>query len=210
LKQDYEDVIHSAIQYVLATDRGTFAGAFSAMFFPGSRAQAGLVDGSRRNELANLVIRTAEPRDFEIICSLHHHAFGDEKIPRLVDALLNTPAAIAPSSLVAASTDGELVGHVLLSAARRDASKRPVDVMTLSPLAVSEAFRKRGIGAKLIESALAGADALGIPLVFLEGDPAIIQGAGSKKRVPSAFALLPCASPTGRFRLRGFRRTSPG
>jgi putative acetyltransferase len=131
--------------------------------------------------IAKLVIRTAEPQDVEIIYSLHHHAFGDEKVPRLVDALLNAPAAIAPISLIAASTDSEVVGHVLLSAARLDASKRLVDVMTLSPLAVSEKFRKRGIGAKLIESALARADALGVPLVFLEGDPGYYSTRGFEK-----------------------------
>jgi putative acetyltransferase len=151
------------------------------MFFPARGRKLVLSTEAGGMSIANFVIRTAQPQDFEIICSLHHRAFGDEKIPRLVDALLKAPAAIAPISLVAASVDSEVIGHILLSAGRLDASKRLVDVMTLSPLAVSQSFRKRGIGAKLIESALAGADALGIPLVFLEGDPAYYSRRGFEK-----------------------------
>lgn len=160
--------------------------------------------------LGELIIRTAEPQDFESICSLHHDAFGGDKIPRLVSALLNALAEIAPISLVAASANSELVGHVLLSAARLDAPKRLVDVMTLSPLAVSEAFRKRGIGTKLIESALARADALGIPLIFLEGDPGYYSTRGFEQASVLGFRSPSLRIPDRAFQVARLPRTSPG
>jgi len=64
-----------------------------------------------------------------------------------------------------------VVGHVMLSACRLDALPRLVDVMSLSPLGVLPEFQGRGIGTRLVARALAEADSLGIPLVFLEGSP---------------------------------------
>lgn len=129
-------------------------------------------------DVAALTIRSAGATDFGAICELHQCAFGGDKVPRLVEALLDAPAAIAPISLVAVGEDGTIVGHVLLSAARLDAPPRLVDVVTLSPLAVTEDVRRHGIGARLIESALAEADRLRIPLVFLEGSPRYYSARG--------------------------------
>lgn len=128
--------------------------------------------------VAGTAIRTADVADLAGIGSLHRRAFGDDKVPRLVEALLGAPAAIAPVSLVVTGKDGEIVGHVLLSAGRLDAPPRLVDVVTLSPLAVAEEVRRRGIGTRLIESALAEAERLGIPLVFLEGSPRYYSARG--------------------------------
>lgn len=129
-------------------------------------------------DVAGLAIRTARATDFGAICELHERAFGGNKVPRLVEALLDAPAAIAPISLVAVGENGKVVGHVLLSAARLDAPPRLVDVVTLSPLAVAEEARQQGIGTRLIEGALAAADRLRIPLVFLEGSPRYYSARG--------------------------------
>lgn len=59
----------------------------------------------------------------------------------------------------------------MLSACRLDALPRLVDVLSLSPLGVLPEFQRQGIGTRLVEHALAGADSRGIPLVFLEGSP---------------------------------------
>lgn len=70
-----------------------------------------------------------------------------------------------------AVVDDRVVGHVLLSAARLDAPRRIVNVLSLSPLGVVPEFQHQGIGTQLIAHALAAADSQGVPLVFLEGSP---------------------------------------
>ncbi|WP_127355234.1 GNAT family N-acetyltransferase [Actinacidiphila soli] len=58
-----------------------------------------------------------------------------------------------------------------LSASRLDAPRRTVEILVLSPLGVLSQFQNRGIGTRLVEHALAAADAHRAPLVFLEGSP---------------------------------------
>jgi putative acetyltransferase len=120
---------------------------------------------------STVVVRPERAEDHEAVRDVHRQAFGDgERVPALVDALRAAPAALAPLSLVAAYGE-RVVGHVMLSACRLDALPRLVDVVSLSPLGVLPRFQGRGIGTRLVTDALAGADARGIPLVFLEGSP---------------------------------------
>lgn len=53
---------------------------------------------------------------------------------------------------------------------RHDAGARRVAM--LSPLAVSPQHQRRGVGRVLVERVVSAAEALGEPLVVLEGDPA--------------------------------------
>ncbi|WSA81779.1 hypothetical protein OG930_43620 [Streptomyces sp. NBC_01799] len=57
------------------------------------------------------------------------------------------------------------------SASRLDAPRRTVEILVLSPLGVLSQFQNRGISTRLVEHALAAADAHRAPLVFLEGSP---------------------------------------
>jgi len=117
------------------------------------------------------VIRPETAEDHRDVREVHTRAFGDgERVPGLVEALRVAEAASAPLSFVA-TVDDRVVGHVLLSAARLDAPRRIVDVLTLSPLGVLPEFQRRGIGTRLVAHALAAADGQGVPLVFLEGSP---------------------------------------
>jgi putative acetyltransferase len=75
------------------------------------------------------------------------------------------------ASLVALD-DGLLVGHTHLSICWVDAPTRLVEVLTLSPLAVTPSHQSRGIGKRLLNEAICTAVALGSPLLFVEGDPA--------------------------------------
>ncbi len=117
------------------------------------------------------MVRHERAEEHEAVREVHRQAFGDgERVPALVDALRAAKASLAPLSLVG-TVDQRVVGHVMLSACRLDALPRLVDVFSLSPLGVLPEFQGQGIGTRLVAQALAEADSLGIPLVFLEGSP---------------------------------------
>jgi predicted N-acetyltransferase YhbS len=87
---------------------------------------------------------------------------------RLVDELRASPAWLPELSLVAATADGEILGHVLCT--RGHVGRAPV--LALGPLSVRPASQRRGVGSALMHAVLGAADALGEPLVALLGNPA--------------------------------------
>ncbi|OAR27685.1 acetyltransferase [Streptomyces sp. ERV7] len=133
-----------------------------------------------------MVIRQEADADHPAVREVHTRAFGPEPVPDLVDALRTARAPLTPMSFVA-TLGGRVVGHVLLSATRLDAPRRIVDVMCLSPLGVHPDAQRRGIGARLIEHALAAADEQGVPLVFLEGSPVYYRTRGFEAASPLGF-----------------------
>ena len=72
------------------------------------------------------------------------------------------------ASLVAVQ-DEELVGHVQLNRSWVDARESLADVLVLSPLSVSPAHQRAGIGTQLVRAALEEAQRLEAPAVFVEG-----------------------------------------
>ncbi|MFC0844403.1 GNAT family N-acetyltransferase [Streptomyces noboritoensis] len=133
-----------------------------------------------------LVIRDETDADHRAVREVHTCAFGEERVPALVEALRTARAPLAPMSFVA-TLGGRVVGHVLLSASRLDAPRRIVDVMSLSPLGVHPDAQGRGIGTRLIAHALAAADEQGVPLVFLEGSPLYYRTRGFEAASPLGF-----------------------
>lgn len=144
--------------------------------------------GARTGPLATEpVIRRETADDHRAVREVHTRAFGDgERVPGLVEALRTARAATAPMSFVA-TVDDRVVGHVLLSAARLDAPRRIVDVLTLSPLGVVPGLQGQGIGTRLVAHALAAADGQGVPLVFLEGSPHYYGTRGFEGAVAAGF-----------------------
>jgi putative acetyltransferase len=148
-----------------------------------------------------VVTRAEEPGDHRAVGELHRLAFeGDERIPALVDALRVAPAPLAPISLVA-EVGGRVVGHVLLSAARLDAPRRIVDVLTLSPLGVLPDRQRRGIGSGLLREALAAAEGRGVPLVFLEGSPRWYGARGFERASAAGFRSPSLRIPDAAFQV---------
>jgi putative acetyltransferase len=136
-------------------------------------------------------IRAETTADHGAVRAVQALAFGDgDRVPGLVGALRAAPAALPVVSLVAMDED-RIVGHVMLSACRLDAPARLVDVYTLSPLGVHPDHQRRGLGGRLVAAARAAADAAGVPLVFLEGDPryyarhGFVRASGLDFRSPS-------------------------
>ncbi|WP_329403460.1 N-acetyltransferase [Streptomyces melanogenes] len=133
-----------------------------------------------------MAIRHETGADHRAVREVHTRAFGEERVPALVEALRTASAPLTPMSFVA-TLGGRVVGHVLLSASRLDAPRRIVDVMSLSPLGVHPDVQGRGIGTRLIEHALAAADEQGVPLVFLEGSPVYYRTRGFEAASPLGF-----------------------
>ena len=132
-------------------------------------------------------IRQEQNADRQPIRDLHELAFGDTIVPNLTDALRSVARPpLEPISFMA-ETRGEVVGHVMLSAARLDAPLRLVDVYVLSPLGVLPSHQRRGIGTALIQHALEAANSKDVPLVFLEGDPKFYGPRGFKRATEIGF-----------------------
>ena len=97
-------------------------------------------------------------------------AFGDTVTADLVDALQADEAGRKGASIVAVAGD-RVVGQVQLSRSWLDAPSRIVEILVLSPLAVAPDVQGQGIGGALVRAAIAAAEDLGSPLLFLEGSP---------------------------------------
>ena len=105
----------------------------------------------------------------------------EAEISRVIDAAFGDGDASAFAERIRASTgyvpelafvveeEGEIVAHTMLSRVRLEGPE--VDVLILSPMSVRPDRQRQGVGAQLIEAALAAADELGEPFVLVEGVP---------------------------------------
>jgi putative acetyltransferase len=119
-------------------------------------------------------LRPERPDDHDAVRDLHAAAFGGShgrRVAALVDDLRTLLGAHEGASLVAEHA-GEVAGHVMFTRSLLDAPRRLVDVQVLSPLAVLPAHQGGGIGSALVRKGLEVMAEHGVPLVFLEGDPA--------------------------------------
>lgn len=135
-------------------------------------------------------IRAALPEDQAAIEAVAAGAFEEEtdgRIVRLLRALADSGALRA--SLVAVA-GGEIVGHLALSRSWVDARERLVDVLVLSPLSVRPDRQRAGIGTALVAAALAEAERLEAPAVFLEGGWDYYGSRGFSAATPLGFTAL--------------------
>lgn len=95
-------------------------------------------------------------------------AFSDEPEVAGLEVALSERA---DSTGFVAEAGGAVVGHVRLTRGWVDAPEALVPVLVISPLAVRPDHHGQGIGRALVAHAVAEADGLGEPAVFLEGDP---------------------------------------
>ena len=133
------------------------------------------------------MIRPAAPADAAGIRAVHDAAFPTAAEAELVEALTRDGDAVV--SLVEARL-GEIVGHVLLSRMTVSADGRVLRALGLAPVGVLPGFQGGGIGAALIEAALAIARATGEEIVFVLGEPDYYRRFGF-----SAATAAPFASP---------------
>jgi putative acetyltransferase len=129
-------------------------------------------------------VRPETPSDLQAVREVHLVAFAHqgEVVPKLVDDLRGAQAL----SLVAAERD-EIVGHAMFSQSLLDAPRRLVPVQVLSPIGVLPAHQRQGIGTALIHRGLELLAERGVPLVFLEGDPAYYSRHGFERAADLGF-----------------------
>jgi putative acetyltransferase len=119
-----------------------------------------------------MLIRRERPDDVQRIDDVHRRAFADvapagsEPVDvALVRALRADPGWVPALSLVAESSDGRVIGHVVGSEGSVDVSP----VIGAGPIGVLPEHQGRHVGYALMHAVLAAADALDYPLVVLLG-----------------------------------------
>jgi putative acetyltransferase len=135
-----------------------------------------MVMSSAPEEVANPAwsIRPEQPIDIDLIHDLHRAAFAGVEEAELVDAIRSGPDFLPELSLVAATEDGSVLGHVLVSRVtleQMNQSQR-IDVLALAPMAVLPPHQGGGIGTALMHAALEAADARDEPVTIVVGSRA--------------------------------------
>ncbi|GIF63582.1 N-acetyltransferase [Asanoa ishikariensis] len=146
-------------------------------------------------------LRVEQVRDHDAIASVVRTAFGGahgDTVALLVGALRRDDPDVL--SLVCEEAD-EVVGHVMFSRGLVDAPQRLVPVRSLSPLSVAPRWQRRGVGSALIHEGLRRLDERGVPLVFLEGDPAYYSRAGFTPAVDHGFRKPSLRIPDAAFQV---------
>ena len=147
------------------------------------------------------VIRPAAATDRDDVHRVVVTAFGEggSQVSAMVEAL--EAAGHVRASLVA-EVDGRVGGHVMLSHSWVDARERLVDVLVLSPLSVAPPHQRSGLGAALLDAAIAEAERLGAPALFLEGDPGFYGARGWVPGEDHGFAAPSARIPGPAFQVR--------
>jgi putative acetyltransferase len=137
-------------------------------------------------------------------------AFDRPVVADLAEALRDARPGNAALSFVAESDSasesgsgsaGQVVGQVQLSTGWLDAAERLVEVLVLSPLGIVPEYQQRGVGTRLVEHAVHAADAVGAPMIFLEGDPRYYSRLGFERAGPLGFAAPSVRIPDAGFQV---------
>jgi putative acetyltransferase len=132
-----------------------------------------------------MTVRPGARADAGAIRAVHRAAFPTIIEADLAEALARDGDVVV--SLVA-ERGGEVVGHVLLSRMTVTGDGRAYRALGLAPVAVLPGFQGSGIGAALIEGALAIAGASGEELVFVLGEPDYYRRFGFSAEIAAPFA----------------------
>jgi putative acetyltransferase len=111
------------------------------------------------------MIRPERRDDVPAIYAIHAASFPTDAEARLVDSL--RAAARLPVSLVA-EIDAAVVGHIAFSPVTAAAG---TDGLGLAPIAVAEAYRRRGVAAQLVHAGLEACRAAGCGWAVVLGEP---------------------------------------
>lgn len=127
------------------------------------------------NEPAGLVIREERIAERAPLGRLLRDAFGRADEEQLTAALRRDGDMLLG---LVGEIDGDLAGCIHFSRVVMHVAGDRVWAVSLAPLAVAGPYRKRGIGAALVEKGLALLRAQGERIVFVIGDPAYYRRFG--------------------------------
>jgi putative acetyltransferase len=136
---------------------------------------------------ASLEIRTSEPGDARAIEAIYPDAFPSEDLLPLVRELLRDPSIA--TSLVALA-QRTIVGHVMFTRCSVEGSA--CKTALLGPLAVAQAYQRKGFGSALVRCGLKLLADAGVTHVCVLGNPAYYGRLGF---TPSGTILPPYALP---------------
>ena len=140
-------------------------------------------------------IRAECEDDFEAIGEVVRLAFRSHVEGRIVRDIRASEYYIPELALVAIA-GGEIVGHVMVSHTDLERDGVRWRIAMLSPLAVHPGRQGEGIGGRLVQQAIARADARGEPLIVLEGSPLYYPRFGFRHSVPEGIIInLPDWAP---------------
>ena len=135
------------------------------------------------------VVRPEAPADVAAVAAVHRLAFGGDAEAALVNGLR---AGGHAGVSVVAEARGAVVGHALLSRIWIEAAGGTVEALALAPVAVLPAHQRRGIGTRLVTSALRTAAGAGHRIAVVFGHPQYYPRFGF-----SAALAVPLAGPYG-------------
>ncbi|EJR65425.1 hypothetical protein IIO_01609 [Bacillus cereus VD115] len=131
-----------------------------------------------------VTIRQEQKNDYRKTEELVQQAFLNEEFSdktehELVKRIRECDAFVPELSIVAVNE--EIVGHIMLSKITIEQDGASVDSLALAPVSVSPSYQKKGIGGKLIASALEKAKELGYGSVVVLGHSEYYPKFGFKK-----------------------------
>lgn len=133
-----------------------------------------------------MTVRPEQAGDIEAIDDVLIRAFGREDEARLVAQLRGDGDATI--SLVAIAGDA-VIGHVLLSP-----MAAPFRALGLAPVSVAPEHQRQGVGAALVNAAIAQARQGGCSAIFVLGDPVYYGRFGFRADLAAGFSS-PYAGP---------------
>ncbi len=118
-----------------------------------------------------MIIVPASARHGAAIEALLDDVFGSDRHGRTAYRLRDGVRAMDGLSFVALDADGMLVGSIQLWPIELGTATGVHALTLLGPVAVAKSLQGTGIGAALMETAIAAADAMGRSAIVLIGDP---------------------------------------
>jgi putative acetyltransferase len=133
-------------------------------------------------------VRAEAVEDFNAIDVVNLSAFQGEAEAQLVSDLRKSKGFIRDLSLVA-ELNGRIVGHVVLTRVQLSLGDTSTEILALGPMSVVPSQSHRGIGAELINAAVARARPLCYTAIVVAGHPEYYKRFGFK---PAAAWAVSC------------------
>jgi len=104
-------------------------------------------------------IRDETPSDWSAVDRLVRQAFDGSYESGLIERLRRADLVVLA---LVADAEGQIVGHVVLSRLTAEVDGRPVSTVALAPMAVRTDRQRRGVGSRLITTAIERVKTIGI------------------------------------------------